>query len=222
MRIDGGWRERTLGGLIVAAGVLVGAWGCGGAIQAAAPAEFHVAPDGDDAADGRPGRPVATLRRALDLVRELRKRRATPASITIEVADGRYELADTLLITAEDSAGEKSPTIIHAAEDAHPVFSGGRRITGWTVTEVDGRPRWSAVLPEVKGGKWRFTQLFVDGQRRFRPTLPAEGWFTVGLALPPSPAAEGRGPWAGGPAGRPARPGRWARVPAAAAAAAAS
>ena len=193
MRIDGGWRERILGGLIMAAGVLAGAWGCGGVIQAAAPAEFHVAPAGDDAADGRPGRPVATLRRALDLVRELRKRRATPASITIEVADGRYELADTLLITAEDSAGEKSPTIIHAAEDAHPVFSGGRRITGWTVTEVAGRPRWSAVLPEVKGGKWRFTQLFVDGQRRFRPTLPAEGWFTVGLALPPSPAAEGRG-----------------------------
>ena len=28
-------------------------------------ANVHVAPDGDDAADGRPGRPVATLRRAL-------------------------------------------------------------------------------------------------------------------------------------------------------------
>ncbi|MEI8319102.1 MAG: right-handed parallel beta-helix repeat-containing protein, partial [Planctomycetia bacterium] len=192
MRIDGGWRERIFGGLMMAAGVLASAWGCGGEIQAA-PAEFYVAPAGDDAADGRLGRPVATLRRALDLVRDLRKRRANPAPITIEVADGRYELADTLLITAEDSAGEKSPTIIHAAEDAHPTFSGGRRITGWTVTEVDGRPRWSAVLPELKGGKWRFTQLFVDGQRRFRPTLPAEGWFTIGTALPPSPAAEGRG-----------------------------
>lgn len=162
-------------------------------VEAAPPAEFHVAPDGDDAADGRPGSPVASLRRALELVRELRKRRATPAPITIQVADGRYELADTLLLTAADSGGEKSPTIIHAAEDARPVFSGGRRITGWTVAEIDGRPRWTAVLPEVKAGRWRFTQLFVDGQRRFRPSLPAGGWFTIRAALPPSPAAEGRG-----------------------------
>ena len=190
MRIDGGWWSLLRG--CVVAGCLVGAEGLLSTVQAAPPAEFYLAPDGDDAADGRAGQPVASLRRALDLVRDLRKRRASPAPITIEVADGRYELADTLLVTAEDSGGEKSPTIIHAAEDAHPVFSGGRRITGWTVTEVDGRPRWSAVLPEVKGGKWRFTQLFVDGQRRFRPTLPAEGWFTVRAALPPSAGAAGR------------------------------
>jgi hypothetical protein len=191
MRSDGGWRN--LGRGIVVAVCLASAWRGGDAAQAAPPAEFHVAPDGDDTADGRQGRPVKTLRRALDLVRELRKRRASLTPITVEVADGRYELADTLLITAEDSGAEKSPTIIHAAEDADPVFSGGRRITGWTVTEVDGRPRWSAVLPEVKGGRWRFTQLFVDGQRRFRPALPANGWFTVRASLPPSPAAEGRG-----------------------------
>lgn len=173
--------------------LLVGLLAGSGAVNAAPPAEYYVAPDGDDAADGRQGRPVATLRRALDLVRDLRKRRATPAPITIEVADGLYTLADTLVITAEDSGGEKSPTIIHAAEDARPVFSGGRRISGWTVTEVDGRPRWSVVLPDVQAGRWRFSQLFVDGQRRFRPVLPAEGWFTVRGPLPPSPAAEGRG-----------------------------
>ena len=173
--------------------LLVGLLAGSGAVNAAPPAEYYVAPDGDDAADGRQGRPVATLRRALDLVRDLRKRRATPAPITIEVADGLYTLADTLVITAEDSGGEKSPTIIHAAEDARPVFSGGRRISGWTVTEVDGRPRWSVVLPDVQAGRWRFSQLFVAGQRRFRPVLPAEGWFTVRGPLPPSPAAEGRG-----------------------------
>lgn len=159
----------------------------------AAAANFHVAPGGDDTADGRPGRPVATLRRALDLVRELRAKGSVNVPVTVEVADGRYELADTLLIGAEDSGTEKSPTVIKAAPGARPVFSGGRRVSGWTVTEVDGRPRWTAELPEVKGGRWRFTQLFVDGQRRFRPTLPAEGWFHVTGALDPSPAAEGKG-----------------------------
>ena len=62
MRIDGGWRERIFSALMMAVGVLAGAWGCGGAVRAAPPAEFYVAPDGDDAAEGRLGRPVATLR----------------------------------------------------------------------------------------------------------------------------------------------------------------
>ena len=35
MRIVGGWRERFFSGLMMAVGVLAGAWGCGGAIQAA-------------------------------------------------------------------------------------------------------------------------------------------------------------------------------------------
>ena len=156
-------------------------------------ANVHVAPDGDDAADGRPGRPVASLRRALDLVREQRAKGAINVPVTVEVADGRYELAETLVIGADDSGTEKSPTVIKAAPGARPVFSGGRRVSAWTVSEVDGRPRWTAELPEVKAGKWRFTQLFVDGQRRFRPTLPAGGWYRVTGALDPSPAAEGKG-----------------------------
>ena len=158
-----------------------------------AAANVHVAPDGDDAADGRPGRPVATLRRALDIVAGMRARAAVTVPVTVEVADGRYELAETLVIGASDSGTEKAPTVIKAATGARPVFSGGRRIGGWVVTTVNGRPRWTATLPEVKAGKWRFAQLFVDGQRRFRPVLPAAGWFTVRRALEPSPAAEGKG-----------------------------
>jgi len=153
----------------------------------------HVAPDGDDAADGAAGRPVATLRRALDIVRDLRRRRTADKAIVVEVADGEYPLGDTLVLTAEDSGSEKCPTIIRAANGARPIFSGGRRIDRWQVTEVDGRPRWTAVLPEVRDGRWRFTQLFVDGQRRFRPSLPAQGWYRIRRRLPPSEAAENRG-----------------------------
>ena len=181
-----GWKWPVLLGLAVSL--------ASGALAAGeAEPDVHVAPDGDDAADGGQGRPVASLRRALDLVRDLRQARPIERPVIVEVADGEYPLDDTLVLTAEDSGAAKRATIIRSAEGARPVFSGGRRIRGWTVTEVEGRPRWTVVLPEVKGGRWRFTQLFVDGQRRFRPSLPAEGWYRVRRRLPPTDAAQGRG-----------------------------
>lgn len=180
---------RRRGGIFVALGMAL-------VLTATTPlnaANVHVAPDGDDAADGRPERPVATLRRALDLVREIRARGSVAVPVTVEIADGRYELAETLVVGPEDSGTEKSPTIVRAATGARPVFSGGRRVDGWHVQDVGGRPRWTAVIPEAKDGRFRFAQVFVDGQRRFRPTLPAEGWFTIRRALEPSAEVAGKG-----------------------------
>jgi hypothetical protein len=162
--------------------------------SAAAAEDVHVAVTGDDAADGSATAPVASLRRALDLVREIRAAtpdRATP--IVIEVADGRHELAEPLVILPEDSGTETSPTVVRAAEGARPVVSGGRVITGWQMADVGDRPRWTVELPEVKAGTWAFAQLFVNDQRRFRPVLPATGWYTIAGTLDPSPANAGKG-----------------------------
>ena len=159
-------------------------------------ADVTVAPAGNDQHDGSATAPVATLRRALDRVRELRAAEPDrPGPFVVEVADGRYELAATLLITPEDSGTAGSPTVIRAADGARPLFSGGRIITGWTVSQESPQeqPRWTAVLPEVKAGAWNFSQLFVNDQRRFRPVLPATGWYTIADALPPSPANADKG-----------------------------
>lgn len=161
---------------------------------AACAADVHVAPGGDDAADGSPGHPVATLRRALDRVREIRAAepaRATP--LVVEVAAGRHELDQPLVIGPEHSGTETSPTIIRAEAGGRPLISGGRLIAGWEARQVEGRERWVAHLPDVASGTWSFAQLFVNGQRRFRPRLPATGWFTIAATLPPSAAAEGKG-----------------------------
>jgi hypothetical protein len=173
---------------IALVGVLLGVVGTGYA------ADVHVAPDGNDAADGGAGRPVATLRRALDRVREIRGVEPDrPREIVVEVAAGRYELAATLEITPADSGTPAAPTVIRAAAGARPVFSGGRTITGWAVEDSPTGPRWVADLPEVAAGSWSFAQLFVDGQRRFRPVVPAEGWFEIAAELPPSEASAGKG-----------------------------
>lgn len=62
------------------------------------------------------------------------------------------------------SAGAESPAVV----------TGGRKISGWTVG-TDGV--WRVTLPEVRAGKWNFSQLFVNGVRRYRPRIPAQGWY---------------------------------------------
>ena len=156
--------------------------------------DLHVSPSGDDAHDGAAGRPVASVRRALDLVRDLRTAEPDRArEIVIELADGRYELAEPLMLGPEDAGTFRAPTVIRAAAGARPVISGGRLITDWRVEEEGGATRWVADLPAVRDGRWRFGQLFVNDQRRFRPTVPATGWQTIAAAVPPSPEAEGHG-----------------------------
>ena len=157
-------------------------------------ADVHLSATGSDAADGSAATPVATLRRALDRVREIREAdRGRDTPVEILVADGRYELSQPVVIGPEDSGTEKSPTVIRAEAGSRPVFSGGRVIRGWQVRNDDGQVRWTVHLPEVKAGTWNFGELFVNDQRRFRPVLPASGWYTIAGALPPSPAAAGKG-----------------------------
>ncbi len=155
---------------------------------AAKPATFYVAPGGNDqwsgllakpAANGKDG-PFATLPAALKAARLAREKMGPNAdSITIQLRGGAYELAEPVVLTPEDSgASAKQPLTIAAYADEKPVFSGGRRITGWT--KVAGKPGlWQAEVPSVRAGKWYFRQFFVNGQRKQRARTPNEGFFRI-------------------------------------------
>ena len=83
---------------------------------------------------------------------------------------GVRELESTLEISPDDCG-----KVFESADPASPaVLSGGRTITGWQVGD-DGV--WRVTLPEVKSGKWNFSQLFVNGERRRRPCVPSEGFY---------------------------------------------
>jgi len=179
----------TAGRRLAAAAALLGMLA---STPAAAGADVLVATHGDDTADGTPERPVASLRRAFDLVRGLRAARGDlDRPVVIDVGPGRHELLDPLRLEPEDSGTERSPTIVRAATGTRPVVSGGRRIGGWE--SLAGGARWVARLPEVARGEWNFAELFVNAQRRFRPVLPAAGWHSIAATADPSPAATGKG-----------------------------
>ncbi|MGD0898166.1 MAG: right-handed parallel beta-helix repeat-containing protein [Thermoguttaceae bacterium] len=171
----------------------------GQATAAEPAADFYVAPGGNDAWSGlRPQRdaagadgPVATFRRAQDLVRELRRKepdRTRP--ITVALRGGTYFLADSIELRPEDSGTERAPVVYAAYGQERPVLSGGARIDNW---QVDGQGRWHAALGEVKKGRWDFTQLFVNDQRQSRPRLPKQGYYKIAEQLPPTPKANHKG-----------------------------
>ncbi|HOW73491.1 MAG TPA: right-handed parallel beta-helix repeat-containing protein [Phycisphaerae bacterium] len=132
----------------------------------------------------KPGVTVAggtfpSLAAARDAIRAHRQRgewKDTP--ITVWVHDGTYDLAEPLVLTAEDG-GSKGAQVTYAAfESDHPVIGGGRAITGFKPVEKDGKTLWAADIAAVKDGRWFFRQLFVNGQRRPRTRLPKEGFYT--------------------------------------------
>lgn len=162
-------------------------------------ADLYIALDGSDSFSGRLAAPnaertdgpLATLEKARDLLRGLRAAdpgRARPWIVRLR--GGTYFLERTFELGPEDSGTEAAPVVYAAYGGERPVLSAGRALRGWTVGP-DGR--WTLVLEDVKAGRWNFAQLFVDDQRRFRPRLPKRGYFAIADAVPPSPAAGGRG-----------------------------
>ena len=102
--------------------------------------------------------------------------RAAGDSVVIELADGIYELGETLVLTSKINGTPASPTVFRAAEGARPVISGGQVLTGFTAGD-DGY--WHLTIDSVKNGDWYFQQLYVNNRRAERPRLPKEGCYTI-------------------------------------------
>jgi hypothetical protein len=80
------------------------------------------------------------------------------------LAQGLYRLSAPLALDRRDSGGGGHRLVWTAASGAHPVVSGGLRVTGWSVTDA-ARGVWSAPAPT---GLTNTRQLYVDGVRAQR------------------------------------------------------
>ena len=149
------------------------------ASQAAVATEhtFYVAPDGNDQAAGTsPEQAFATLERARDAVRDLKRRQRLEGPVTVCLRGGTYSVTGPLELSPEDSGTAEAPIVWRAHGKERPVISGGRRITGWS--RHDDKI-WKTELPDVKAGKWSFRQLYVNGRQRRRARIPNEGFHLV-------------------------------------------
>lgn len=151
--------------------------------------EFFVSPKGNDRWSGllsEPNRdktdgPFASLDCAQRATRSLKVKGVLPGLVRIVLRGGVYTLNKPFVLKPNDSGsppltdnwnnvtGGIRSVIYTSFPNERPVISGGRRITDWSRTKVNGRDAWVTSLPSVRRGEWTFTQLWVNGSRRKRP-----------------------------------------------------
>src|SRR2546430_10875052 len=150
-------RPSLLGALLVFT-VAVGTGAAVGWASAASGSTIVASPSGDDGARGTDASPLHSLARARDVARSAS--RTTP--VNVRLAGGTYRLSAPLVLDARDSGVTWT-----AAPGAHPVVSGGVKVTGWTLTDA-ARGLGSAPL------SMDTRQLYLNGARaqRARGPLP--------------------------------------------------
>ncbi|NQV31164.1 MAG: hypothetical protein HQ515_00635, partial [Phycisphaeraceae bacterium] len=108
--------------------------------------EFFVATTGRDTNPGTSAQPFATLERAQNAIREVRRQEGgAVGEVTVWIEAGTYYLQDALTLTREDSGTEVAPVVFRAMAGQAVRLVGGKKVTGFgPVTD----PEMLARLPE--------------------------------------------------------------------------
>ena len=163
------------------------------ATGAAVASEFYVAPGGADANAGTQAKPFASLERARDAVRELKKAGPLAAPVNVWLRGGVYPLVKPVVFTPADSGTATAPVTYASAPGQRAVLSGGVALApawahgtnsyiGGTLingklawTRTPGKPFWQLDVPQARDSQWIFNSLYVNGQSRMRARYPHYG-----------------------------------------------
>jgi hypothetical protein len=124
--------------------------------QAAAQKTIYVSPNGTGNCSSASN--PCSLTQAQSAVRADNKNMS--GDIDVILADGVYHRSSTLTFTGADSGTNGHTVRWQAAPGAHPVISGGAKVTGWTRDDA-GKNIWKAKLPDGVSTR----QLYVNGTR---------------------------------------------------------
>lgn len=157
--------------------------------------DLYVSPAGNDAWSGRLAQPNAA---ATDgpLATPWGAQRRIRVLAGIPRKDLRQPLADayaqldgpvTVRIAAGTYALSKQPWSFTSA-DSHPttwigadgaIIDGGRRLTGWSLTTLNGVAAWTVMVPDIVAGRLDVRQLFVNGARARPSRWPKSGQLRI-------------------------------------------
>ena len=153
--------------------------------QSNANTDIYVSPNGSDANPGTSSSPLLTLICAVKKVKAINGQMAT--DITVWLRGGIYYLSAPLAINQSLSGTGGKVVAFSAYPGEHPLISGGRCITGWTIHDA-AKNIWQA---SAQGLLTR--QLFVNGVRAVRAastnglsgmvTKTATGYETTDLSM---------------------------------------
>lgn len=122
---------------------------------AAVAADFFLHPAGNDTGPGTRSAPFLSPARAQKAARLLAGREP----VTVHFLGGVHYLAETLVLTPEDSGTREAPVVWQAADGEHPVVSGGLRL------DLAWEPHRDRIFKATVPAGLAADQLFLDGQR---------------------------------------------------------
>ncbi len=174
--------------IVAAAAICIGIFsGCSGGSEERASESvpepdkvIYVSPSGSDTeGDGSAASPFATIQRAKEEVRNVKSK----DGVAVEIADGFYQLSETLTFDENDSGTEKAPVIYRAAEGAHPIISGGEIFEGdWEIaTEVDWLPEGLTAYKARLERDKKLRAIYVNGVRASMTRRSATPKYSTGF-----------------------------------------
>lgn len=120
----------------------LGIWLASG-VPGRAATTFYVAPQGSNRGKGTIDAPFATLERARDAIRAMKRNGALPdGGVSVVLLEGIYARDEAFALTAEDSGTETAPIVYRGQAGAEVRITGGRIVGNFTeVTDAAIRAR---------------------------------------------------------------------------------
>lgn len=130
-------------------------------------------------ADGFGGGPVATIECALDKICHLRVS-GNFRPLKVCFTDEEYFLENTIELVNDKMKkifrnNDCFTGITFEGLSHNTKLVGGSRLSGFKKDSFNGQDCFSVYIPEVKEGRWDFTDLYVDGKRAKLTRYPSEG-----------------------------------------------
>lgn len=134
---------------------------------------LYVALNGSDTNPGTKERPLASLEKARDLIREYRRKAKLPrGGVAVYLREGEYPRKETFLLTEQDSGTAESPVIYQAYPGESARLYAGVRLTGLApVTD----PALLARIPDAARGKVLQLDLHTVGVTDYTRAVPSVG-----------------------------------------------
>ena len=121
---------------------------------AAQATEFYVATNGSDTNPGTKAKPFATLERARDVLRLMKR---GPGATTVWIRGGVYNRTETFTLTAGDGGTEGAEIVYRACEGETVRITGGRQVKGFrpvtgpdALARLDEAARKSVLMADLK------------------------------------------------------------------------
>ena len=170
--------------------------------------QLYVSPSGNDSWNGKNATvsgndgPFATIERAREEVRKLKRKSVPKGGIAVNISGGIYSLEKSLELNAEDGGTEGSPVIYKAYKDEDVRLIGGKKLTSADIKPVTNPSMLARINPLAKGKIVQFDtkalginhtnifpdnfsdgggifELFFDGKRLPLSRWPDEGYTTM-------------------------------------------